>query len=487
MPERTKEPRSRVAAARRSRAEKPGHGTVDAEPQVRPEGGRPPRKRVRTSEEPSGGIGHGGDTGDGGQGGPAPTSGSAADEGGEDAAMRPAAQAEGVVRERAQGGATSLPPAPEAELELSISPRVLKEGLAAVVSAIPVKATLPVLTHVLIAADVDGGVRITGTDLDTTVTRTVAAEVTRPGAVLVAGRKLAEIAREIPDACTLDLRVDGNTLHLRCGETRTRYRLATIPVEQFPTPPAMAWKAGFTVSAAALALLVARTSFAASTEETRPILNGVLWELGTESMTMAATNGHRLAVTRVPVATTADAAQVIVHPRALALVARLPQDAEDVLVSMSETYAGFRGRGWEILTRTIQGPYPDYRSVFPAECERTLVAERGSLMGALRRMAVVASDQTHRVRLVLGGEMMEIAVETPDVGTAHEDVPVEYEGDPLEIGFNAHYLLEILRYLPEGDVRIRFTGAERPIVLHPHDEEAGIRTEMLVMPLRLLS
>ncbi|HEX8691445.1 MAG TPA: DNA polymerase III subunit beta, partial [Longimicrobium sp.] len=381
-----------------------------------------------------------------------------------------------------------LEPEPVREMEFAVKPQVLKAGLAAVVAGLPTKTTLPVLSNVLIATEGDGLIRMTATDLDTTVTRTVAAAVAKPGAVLVPGKKLQEIAREIPDSCTLDVRLEEDTLHLWCQETRTRYKLATMPVDEFPTPPGIQWDENyFTVPGATLALLIERTSFAASTEETRPILNGVLWELGPDEMAMVATNGHRLSVTRIAGGKALGEHEVIVHPRALAMVARLPREEEEVRVARTQNHLGFRGEGWEIVSRTIEGPYPNWRQVIPADNDRVLIADRGALSAAVRRMAIVASEQTHRIRFSLGGPMLRVSVETPDLGAAHEDVPVDYQGDPLEIGFNAQYLLELLRYLPAGEVRMSFKAPERAAMLRPVEDEDGISTEMLVMPLRLLN
>jgi DNA polymerase-3 subunit beta len=385
-------------------------------------------------------------------------------------------------------GSALLEPEPVREMEFAVKPQVLKAGLTPVVAALPGKTTLPVLGNVLIATEGEGLIRMTATDLDTTVTRTVAAAVTKPGSALVPGKKLQEIAREIPDSCTLDVRLEEETLHLWCEETRTRYKLATIPVDEFPTPPGIQWGENcFTVPGATLALLIERTSFAASTEETRPILNGVLWELGPEEMTMVATNGHRLSATRVAGGRALGEHEVIVHPRALAMVARLPREEEHVRVARTQNHLGFRGEGWEIVTRTIEGPYPNWRQVVPRDNDLVLVADRGALSAAVRRMAIVASEQTHRIRFSLGGPMLRVSVETPDLGAAHEDVPVDYQGDPLEIGFNANYLLELLRYLPAGEVRMSFKAPERAAMLCPVQDEEGIYTEMLVMPLRLLN
>jgi DNA polymerase-3 subunit beta len=384
----------------------------------------------------------------------------------------------------------ALPEPVPGVMEFAVQAQALQAGLAAVVAGLPGKTTLPVLSHVLLETDGEHHVRLTATDLDTTVSRRIPAVVTVPGAALVPGRKLNEIAREIPDTCMLDVRLRDEKVGLWCQETRTRFKLPTLATDEFPSPPSVAWGADdHVVSARTLALLVERTAFAASTEETRPILNGVLWEFTAGQMGMAATNGHRLATTRVAAGSAPAKPEVIIHPRALALVARLPGEGEEVRVALGPNHIGFRGEGWCVLSRVIEGPYPTYRQVIPQDNDKSMIADKALLTAAVRRMAIMASEQTHRIRMSLGSEpgRMRISVETPDLGAAHEDVPVDYQGDPLEIGFNAQYLLEMLRYLPAGDVRMTFKAPERAATAAPVEDGTGASTEMLIMPLRLLN
>ena len=388
------------------------------------------------------------------------------------------------------GGPTALLEPEAGVMEFAVQADALQVGLAAVVAGLPGKTTLPVLSHVLIETDGEHHVRLTATDLDTTVSRRIPAVITEPGAALVAGRKLNEIAREIPGTCMLDVRLRDDQLVLWCQETRTRFKLPALPVDEFPAAPSLAWgPEDHVVSARTLAMLVERTAFAASTEETRPILNGVLWEFTQGEMGMVATNGHRLSATRIPAGSAPAKPEIIIHPRALALVARLPGEAEEVRVALGPNHIGFRGDGWCVLSRVIEGPYPAYRGVIPQDNDKVLVADKALLMAAVRRMAIMASDQTHRIRMTLGAEpgTMRISVETPDLGAAHEDLSVDYDGDPLEIGFNAQYLLEMLRYLPAGEVRMTFKAPERAATAAPVEDGTGARTEMLIMPLRLLS
>jgi len=232
--------------------------------------------------------------------------------------------------------------------------------------------------------------------------------------------------------------------------------------------------------------MIERTSFAVSTEESRPILNGVLWQLADGEMRMVATNGHRLAKLSISAREGgAPHADLIVPPKALAQVQRLFDGQEEIDVARSENHLGFRQAAVQVFTRLIEGPYPNYEQVIPKDNDRIAIADKDTLTRALRRMAVVASEQTHRVRLSFVGNALRLSVETPDLGDAHEELEVEYEGEALDIGFNANYLLEVLRYMPTDEVRLSFKAPERAATVQPMDAAAG-EYLCLIMPLRLL-
>jgi DNA polymerase-3 subunit beta len=370
-------------------------------------------------------------------------------------------------------------------MRFTITRENLLQGLGAVAGSIPSRTTLPVLSNILIEAE-DGAVRMSGTDLDTAVSVRVAADVGEPGAITAPAKKLQEIARELPGA--VEFTTQGDAINIASG--RTKYRLNGLPRDEFPAFPKVDFADSWRVTGTDLQRLINSVSFAASTEETRPILNGVLWQLGEGEMRMVATNGHRLAKMTLPVES-ADGSvppgDFIVHPRALAQVQRLFRPDDNVEVGRSENHIGFRGADVQIFTRLIEGPYPNYEQVIPRDNDKHMVADKGALQSAVRRMAIVASDQTHRIRLSLGGSMLRFAVETPDVGTATEELPVEYDGEPLEIGFNAQYLLELLKYMPTDEVRMSFKAPERAATMNPIGNEDTPDYLCLVMPLRLLS
>jgi len=368
-------------------------------------------------------------------------------------------------------------------MKFTITRENLTQGLAAVGASVPTRTTLPVLSNILIEADGDG-VQMSGTDLDIAVSLRVPAEVEEEGALTVPAKKLQELARELPEQ-PARVTVKGDRLELVCG--KATFRLNGMPQDEFPAFPVVDFTASWNLTGALLHDLISRTSFAVSTEESRPILNGVLWQLTDREMRMVATNGHRLAKMTVPVeAEGAPHADLIVPPKALGQVERLFNVDEDVEVARSENHLGFRQAGTRVFTRLIEGPYPNYDQVIPKDNDKTAIASKDGLSQVLRRMAVVASEQTHRVRLSFTGNALRFAVETPDLGEANEDMEVSYEGEPLDIGFNANYLLEVLRYMPTDEVRFSFKAPERATIIEPVAGDDEVDYLCLVMPLRLL-
>jgi len=370
-------------------------------------------------------------------------------------------------------------------MKITITRENLQQGLVAVAASIPTRTTHPVLSNILLEAD-DQGVEVSGTDLDIAVSARVPAQVEEAGSITIPAKKLQELARELPEQ-PARITTRGDRLELTCG--RATFRLNGLPKDEFPTFPAVDFNESWKVQGDVLHQLIRHTSFAVSTEESRPILNGVLWQLSDADLRMVATNGHRLARMISPVSLPgAPRVDLIVPPKALQQVERLFGPDDEIEIARSENYLGFRCGGTRVFTRLIEGPYPNYEQVIPRDNDKVAVVEKASFAAALRRMAVVASEQTHRVRLSFGGPMLRLSVETPDLGDAFEEMEVDYQGEPLEIGFNASYLIEILRYMPGDEVRMTFRAPERAATFEPVAPEEGEALDYLclVMPLRLM-
>ena len=369
-------------------------------------------------------------------------------------------------------------------MRFTISREKLLEGLQAVTAAVPAKTTLPVLANLLVETT-DRGIRFSATDLDIAVSTEVAADVEAAGAITIPAKKLSEIARELPPSPVKIGASGEQRVTLECG--RSKFKLLGLPRDEFPTFPAVRFNDSWRVKSGELQKLIQHTSFAVSTEESRPILNGVLWELREDRMRMVATNGHRLAKMDLPVeASTAPPGDLIVPPKALDQVRRLFPAEEELEIARGENHLGFRSPFTSVFTRLVEGPYPNYDQVIPKDNDRICLADKASLISALKRMSVIASDQTHRIKMSFNAGMLKFSVTTPDLGEAQDELPVQFNGDQLDIGFNATYLLEILRYMPTEQVKLTFKAPERAATIEPEGWDDGAKYLCLVMPLRLM-
>jgi DNA polymerase-3 subunit beta len=369
-------------------------------------------------------------------------------------------------------------------MKFTITREKLHEGLGAVAASVPTKTTLPVLSNILVEASKDG-LKLSGTDLDISVSTTIPASVDQEGATTLPARKLVEIVKELPNAAIRFTSSGEQRVQIECG--KSKFKLLGLARDEFPAFPTVKFEGGWKVAAKDLQKLIGHVAFAASTEESRPILNGVLWELRPDRMRMVATNGHRLA--RMDVPTTGQGggqADLIIPPKALEQIRRLFGGDEEIEIGRSDNHLGFRSTTTQVFTRLIEGPYPNYEQVIPRENDKSLTADKAALAAALRRMSIVASDQTHRIRMAFTNGACKLSVQTPDLGEAQEELAVAYEGDSLEIGFNAAYLLEVLKFMPTDEVRMTFKAPERAATCEPvgWDDPASYMT--LVMPLRLV-
>jgi DNA polymerase-3 subunit beta len=369
-------------------------------------------------------------------------------------------------------------------MKFTITREKLHEGLQAVAASVPSKTTLPVLANILVEASKDG-LKLSGTDLDISVSTTIPASVDQEGATTLPARKFVEIVKELPNAAIRMTSSGEQRATIECG--KSKFKLLGLSRDEFPVFPTVKFEGGWKVAAKDLQKLIGHVAFAASTEESRPILNGVLWELRSDRMRMVATNGHRLA--RMDVPTTGQGggqADLIIPPKALEQIRRLFGGDEEIEIAKSDNHLGFRSTTTQVYTRLIEGPYPNYEQVIPRENDKSLTADKAALAAALRRMSIVASDQTHRIRMAFTNGACKLSVQTPDLGEAQEELSVAYEGDSLEIGFNAAYMLEILKVMPTDEVRMTFKAPERAATCEPvgWDDPASFMT--LVMPLRLV-
>lgn len=366
-------------------------------------------------------------------------------------------------------------------MKFSIERNALRDALSQVSAAIASKSTLPILGNVLITA-VDGKISFNATDLDTAISVSAPGEVQDPGEVTLPAKRLLEIAKLLPDGVVRFAEVAEGRVTVEGG--KARFKLLGTPTAEFPSFPTVTFTGKATTPAATIQQMIEQVTFAAARDDGRPILTGVLWELRPDRMRMVATNGHKLAMATVP-ASGGDKADVIVPPRALELVRKLFAPDAEVEVARTDGHIGFRSGDMFVLSRLVEGPYPNYTQVLPKGNDRSFTADCDAFVAALRRVSLLASDQTHRVTLRSTEKGLTVATQSPDLGDASESVAGTWEGDAIEIGANAAYLLDALRRVPTDSMRMTFKAPERVMTVEPVGWDDPATWLALVMPLRL--
>lgn len=339
---------------------------------------------------------------------------------------------------------------------------------------------LPVLSNVLLEA-LEDDLRVTGTDLDNWVRTSAPAEVKTPGSITVPGKKLQELSGLLPDN-PVAVQMQGEQLEISCG--RSRFKINGVASEEFPSVPELDFEGGWSVTSETMRNLVDRTTFAVATDASRPLLNGVLWELRDAEMTMVATDGHRLVSMSVETESKGrDAQDLIVSPAAFHHAQRLfSEENADISVAVEGNHIGFRQGSTDVYSRLFEGTYPNYRQVIPKDNDRVARAPREALERTIRRMAVITDAAAGRLKLSFAPERLHLNVETADLGEAHDELDVQYEGEPLEIAFRPGYLLDMLKRIPGDDVKMSFKTSEGAATMEP-DGDFDYKFMSLVMPL----
>jgi len=369
-------------------------------------------------------------------------------------------------------------------MKLTITRSELDTCLARVSGAIPSSSVLPVLANILIEAD-ESGLCMTGFDLDSGIQSRVPAKVERTGTTTLPGSTLLAVVRNLPPR-DVHFEVEDNRLNLSCGSSSVK--LYGIAAEEYPKLPKLDFEAPWIVDANTLRELVTRTAFAVSTEGSRPLLNGVLWELRQGSMKMVATDGHRLAAFgREVEGSASEDLDLIVPAGALRHVQKLFEGKDPVEVAQGDSYLGFRQRATLVFTRLIEGRYPDYRQVIPLDNPHQARVMKDDLNRAIATISPIASVQTRRMGIHLESGTALVYAVSADLGEAKDFAPVEYDGEPIDIGFNVNYLKESLTQVPSDEVVLTFRTNETPVVMRPPATSGGSEGDFLglVMPLRM--
>jgi len=365
-------------------------------------------------------------------------------------------------------------------MKFSATKEKLLEGLQQVQNVVSTRTTLPILSNVLLQAK-EGAVHLTTTDLDVGVRGSFEANVDKVGATTLPARRLFTIIRELPSS-EIAIEVDGkNAASIRSGQSF--FKILGLPEEEFPPLPKFENAKVVTMRQKDLHDGLRKTAYAISTDETRYVLNGVLFSFKENKLTLVATDGRRLAMLDIELEfPRSHEAEIIVPTKAVTELQRLLKDDGEVKISVGSGQIAFDLNKTLLVSKLIEGNYPNYKQVIPSEAKERVTLERETFLNSLRRVSLLASDKSNSIKLNFSKNNIEITANTPEVGEARESLPVAYKGRDFAIAFNPEFLMAPLRNLTEDEVFFDLIDEMSPGVLK-------IQTPFLyvLMPMRVSS
>lgn len=372
-------------------------------------------------------------------------------------------------------------------MKLTIEKSALVRALGHVQSVVERRNTIPILSNVLLQAN-SGVLTLTATDLDIEVSESAPADVATDGATTVSAVTLFEIVKRLPDGAQIRLDATIATGKLEVFAGRSQFSLTVLPDEDFPSLTTDEFDVEFMMPTEDLRRLLNKTRFAMSQEETRYYLNGVYFHADTDGdealLRAAATDGHRLARLDAPLPDgAANIPGIIVPRKAISELSRLLEDAEEnVEVSVSTAKIRFAFGAGRLTSKLIDGTFPDYERVIPKGNENTLRVETTDFSKAVDRVSTVSADRTRSVKLALSADQLRLAVNNPEAGSALEELSVDYNGDAIEIGFNAKYLLDVAQQIDGETITLKLADSSSPTVILDDDDTSAL---YVLMPLRV--
>lgn len=348
-------------------------------------------------------------------------------------------------------------------MKLKLSKDVVLEALQKIQSVVSVRTTLPILQNILIKADKEK-VWLSATDLEVSVRTGIPAEVSKPGATTLPARRIFSIFKELPSN-EIEIEVnDKDNAKISCGSSN--FEIIGISEDEFPPLPKFDGGRSYTLDQNVFKAMLQSTSYAASTDESRYILNGVLLSFKGDKLAVVATDGRRMALYEQEVEFPKGSEGDMVLPfKTVDELLKTLKTEGSVKIQATENQVAFEFDDMLIVSKLIEGTYPNFRQVIPPQSEQRIAVEREALLTALRRVSLIASDKSNSVKLTFGKNKLEISAASQDVGTAREDMGIKYAGKQFSIAFNPLFLMDPLRTLAKDEIFLELTDDLSPGVV----------------------
>lgn len=363
-------------------------------------------------------------------------------------------------------------------MKFIIEKDVLLEALQKVQSIVGQRSTLPILSNVLLKAEGDT-VSLTTTDMEVCVKTGAAAEISETGGTTLPARRFFSICRELPSG-QIEIEIDAKDVAtIRCGPSY--FKLVGLPEEEFPPLPEFEESSVYTIDQDVFKDMLQKVIYAASTDETRYILNGALLSFKDEKLTAVATDGRRLALVEQEVEFAEEAETSLVVPtKTVNELIKTLGDEGVLRIRTSETQVAFDFDNILIISKLIEGTYPNFQQVIPSQCEERIAIDRETILTAVRRVSLLTDDQTASIRLTFGKNKLELVTISTEIGEARETIPVKYDGKEIAIAFNPGFLMAPLRHLDSDEIFFELSDELSPGVI-----KTSVPFLYVLMPIRV--
>ncbi|MBU0678773.1 MAG: DNA polymerase III subunit beta [Verrucomicrobia bacterium] len=363
-------------------------------------------------------------------------------------------------------------------MKFTVNKELILEALQKVQAIVNPRTTLPILSNVLFQSD---GKKLTlsATDLEVSVRTSIDAKVDKAGGTTLPARRLLSIVRELPSA-EIEVDTDEKDIaSIKCGPSF--FKLVGISEDEFPPPPKFEGGKSYKMEQGVFKEMLQKTGYAASTDETRYILNGVLLSFQGEKLIVVATDGRRLALVEQEVEFPKKSeGDLVVPSKTVNELIRTLGDEGELTIQATENQVAFEFDDILIISKLIEGTFPNFRQVIPAQCEERVTIEREILFTALKRAALLTNDQSNSVKLLFTSNKLQIVTETPDVGESKETIPVKFSGKDVSVAFNPEFMMDPLKCLQSDEIHIEMTDELSPGVI-----KADVPFLYVLMPMRM--
>ncbi len=367
-------------------------------------------------------------------------------------------------------------------MKFSVSQDKLSSCLQSLIGVVPTKSTFPVLTNILIEA-ANNKLKLSATDLEVAAVTQIEAQISTPGSITVPAKQFFEIIKQLPPL-SVEVQATDNKVAIRCE--KSRFNIIGLPKDDFPKIPEISKDKSVKLPSSIIETVIKKTLFAVSTDSSRPDLCGVFFQMSGDKLKVVATDAHRLAMLETMIPPISQNSELLLSPKGLNIVNRmLPSHNTEITLRFDDNYSQFIFEDTQVFARHIEGPYRDYEKAIPKTNKKQLTVNVELFAAAVRRVAILSDTFTHQIRLSIKPDSLELSSQTVDIGEARESLAATFKGEDLEIGYNASYLLDIVKNMDSDEMVFHLNTSLSAALINPSKQVEEYSLMYLLMPIRL--